>query len=261
MSSKRSASEKEHATSVREMFAKISARYDLLNHLLSGNMDRRWRRRVAGELSGDLKAGEARVLDVACGTGDLALRLFELTRVRVVGIDFCRPMLELAARKALKLDATIGLVEGDALSLPFRDGSFDVVTIAFGLRNLSSTERGLRELLRVLKPGGKAAVLEFSKPVVPGFRAAFEFYFRRVLPRLGGIVSGSRSAYQYLPDSVARFPDQKQLASLMRQIGFQEVEYQNLTGGSVALHLGKKPDRLSEKIGCGAKGATCNHQM
>jgi demethylmenaquinone methyltransferase/2-methoxy-6-polyprenyl-1,4-benzoquinol methylase len=226
------------------MFAKISARYDLLNHLLSGNMDKRWRRRVASELRSDLEAGEGQVLDVACGTGDLALTLFESTDARVVGTDFCRPMLELAARKALKLAAAIPFVEGDALSLPFRDGLFDGVTIAFGLRNLSSTDGGLRELLRVLKPGGKAAVLEFSKPIVPGFRAAFQFYFTTMLPWLGGIVSGSRGAYQYLPDSVSRFPDQKQLAALMRAIGFEEVEYRNLTGGIAALHLGKKPQRL-----------------
>jgi demethylmenaquinone methyltransferase/2-methoxy-6-polyprenyl-1,4-benzoquinol methylase len=229
---------------VREMFAKVSARYDLLNHLLSGNMDKRWRRRVASELRGDLEVGEARVLDVACGTGDLALTLFELTDAQVVGTDFCRPMLELAARKASRREAAISFVEGDALSLPFRDDSFNGVTIAFGLRNFSSTDGGLRELLRVLKPGGKAAVLEFSKPIAPGFRAAFQLYFSTVLPLLGGIVSGSRSAYQYLPDSVSRFPDQKQLAALMRTIGFEEVEYKNLTGGIAALHLGKKPQRL-----------------
>ena len=229
---------------MRDMFAKISARYDLLNHLLSGNMDKRWRRRVAGELRGDVEAGEARVLDVACGTGDLALTLFESTDALVVGTDFCRPMLELAAQKALKLEAAIPFVEGDALSLPFRDDSFDGVTIAFGLRNLSSTDGGLRELLRVLKPGGKAAVLEFSKPIVPGFRAAFQLYFTTVLPWLGGMLSGSRGAYQYLPDSVSRFPDQKQLAALMRAIGFEKVEYKNLTGGIAALHLGKKPQRL-----------------
>ena len=225
------------------MFAEISARYDLLNHLLSGNMDKRWRRRVADELRGDLKSGN-RILDVASGTGDLALTLFESTGARIVGTDFCRPMLELAARKALRRATPIPFVEGDALKLPFRSDAFDGVTIAFGLRNLSNVETGLSELFRVLKPGGRVAVLEFSKPVVPGFRTLFEFYFVRVLPLLGGIVSGSRSAYQYLPASVANFPDQERLASLMVGIGFEEVEYQNLTGGIAAIHLGTKPQGL-----------------
>jgi demethylmenaquinone methyltransferase/2-methoxy-6-polyprenyl-1,4-benzoquinol methylase len=223
------------------MFAKISDRYDLLNHLLSGNMDKRWRRKVARELRHTLAAKDNSVLDVACGTGDLAITLFESSGGRVIGTDFCRPMLALAAKKASRRAASIPFVEADALTLPFRDGSFDGVTIAFGLRNLSSVEGGLKELLRVLKPGGRAVVLEFSKPVVPGFRAVFQFYFATVLPLLGGIVSGSRSAYKYLPDSVSRFPDQVRLASLMREIGFAEVDYQNLTGGIAALHCGKKP--------------------
>jgi demethylmenaquinone methyltransferase/2-methoxy-6-polyprenyl-1,4-benzoquinol methylase len=203
-------------------------------------MDKRWRRQVARALCDTLAGRESRVLDVACGTGDLAITLFEASGGRVIGTDFCRPMLALAVQKASRLAAPIPFIEGDALTLPFRDGSFDGVTIAFGLRNLSSVEGGLRELLRVLKPGGRAVVLEFSKPVVPGFRAVFQFYFATVLPLLGGIVSGSRSAYEYLPDSVSRFPDQVRLASLMREIGFAEVDYQNLTGGIAALHSGKK---------------------
>lgn len=220
------------------MFANISTRYDLLNHLLSANTDKRWRRKVANELRG--LGNSARVLDVACGTGDLALKLFEETGAGVVGLDFCRPMLEIASAKASALECPLLFVEGDALKLPFPDDSFDGATIAFGLRNLASVENGLSELLRVLKAGGKAAVLEFSKPRMRGFRAGFDFYFTRILPVLGGIVSGSRSAYQYLPDSVSAFPDQEQLAVLMRKIGFEEVRYLNLTGGIVALHLGKK---------------------
>ena len=149
-------------------------------------------------------------------------------------------MIEIAKRKASRLGAAIPFIEGDALNLPFHDGSFDGVTIAFGLRNLSSVEGGLKELLRVLKPGGRAAVLEFSMPVVPGFRQVFLFYFTRVLPLLGGFVSGSRSAYEYLPDSVLRFPDQQRLAALMREVGFEDVYYLNLTGGIAALHLGSK---------------------
>jgi demethylmenaquinone methyltransferase / 2-methoxy-6-polyprenyl-1,4-benzoquinol methylase len=234
--------ESEHARRVREMFAGIANRYDLLNHLLSGNTDKRWRRLVAQRLREVLSVEGARALDVACGTGDLSLALAKGTGARIVGTDFCRPMLEIAARKAKANDfSEIPFVEGDALKLPFAGGTFDAVTIAFGLRNLSNVEAGLKELLRVLRPGGRAAILEFSSPVVPGFRAFFQFYFRRVLPKIGGIVSGSRGAYEYLPDSVSRFPDQKRLVELMREAGFEEVEYKNLTGGVAALHLGTRP--------------------
>ena len=223
------------------MFAAIATRYDLLNHLLSGNIDKRWRRLVVAELRPALASEGARALDVACGTGDLALAMGETEKASVVGIDFCRPMLQIAARKASANLSSIPFIEGDALSLPFRDQSFDVATIAFGLRNLSSPEAGLRELLRVLKPGGRAAILEFSKPVIPGFRTLFQFYFSHVLPKLGRAVSGSRKAYSYLPESVSRFPDQKTLARLMRDVGFVEIDYRNLTGGIAALHLGASP--------------------
>jgi demethylmenaquinone methyltransferase / 2-methoxy-6-polyprenyl-1,4-benzoquinol methylase len=221
------------------MFARIAGRYDLLNHLLSGNVDKRWRRAVAEALRPSLVEG-ARVLDVACGTGDLSFTLARAGAAEVVGLDFCRPMLEIARRKAASESRAIPFVEGDALRLPFADESFDVVTIAFGLRNLSGVFEGLRELRRILRPTGRIAVLEFSDPVVPGFRALFRFYFTRVLPRVGGLVSGSRGAYEYLPDSVRRFPDQKRLAALMREAGFEGVEYRNLTGGIAALHTGTR---------------------
>lgn len=224
------------------MFAGIAARYDLLNHLLSCNTDKRWRRLVARRLQDALSRDGAYALDVACGTGDLSLALAEASRgARIIGLDFCRPMLEIAARKSSS-DATLpAFIEADALKLPFDDESFDAVSIAFGLRNLASVEGGLKELRRVLKAGGRAAILEFSTPVVPGFSALFQFYFTRVLPRIGGLISGSRGAYEYLPDSVSRFPDQKRLAELMRGVGFEEVEYQNLTGGIAALHMGTRP--------------------
>jgi demethylmenaquinone methyltransferase/2-methoxy-6-polyprenyl-1,4-benzoquinol methylase len=221
------------------MFSGIARRYDLLNHLLSGNVDKRWRRKAVRALESSLIEG-ARVLDVACGTGDLSLVLAEAGAARVIGLDFCRPMLEIARRKAEADSRSIPFVEGDALRLPFADETFDAVTIAFGLRNLAGVADGLRELRRVLKEGGRLAVLEFSSPVVPGFRALFRFYFTRVLPHIGGLVSGSRGAYEYLPDSVLRFPDQKRLAELMRAEGFGGVEYSNLTGGIAALHTGTR---------------------
>lgn len=246
MSDTRKAIENDHASRVRDMFATIAGRYDLLNHLLSGQMDKRWRRLVAKRLRERFGSKEAIVLDVACGTGDLSLELFEKIGARVVATDFCRPMLEVAARKIAPAaeaggQRSIQLIEGDALHLPFIDTSFDGVTIAFGLRNLSNVERGLAELFRVLKPGGSLAVLEFSKPVIPGFSFLFQVYFTKLLPFVGGLISGSRSAYQYLPDSVSRFPNQTELVARMQQAGFERVEYQNLTGGIAALHLGMRP--------------------
>ncbi|MEJ7615657.1 MAG: ubiquinone/menaquinone biosynthesis methyltransferase [Pyrinomonadaceae bacterium] len=191
------------------------------------------------KLSSTLANPSASVLDVACGTGDLALTLAAAGPARVTGIDFCRPMLEIAAQKNQARAFRVPFIEGDALRLPFADASFDAVTIAFGLRNLADVNQGLRELARVLKPGGQAAILEFSKPIVPGFSALFGFYFDRLLPSIGGIISGSPQAYQYLPASVKRFPDQQTLAEMMRRAGFHQVEYQNLTGGVWSIHFGR----------------------
>lgn len=232
----RTASELEHAKAVRAMFSGIAGRYDLLNHVLSMNIDKRWRKLVRQKLQPILDKPDATVLDVACGTGDLSIELQSHAKARVIGTDFCRPMLTVAAEKS----ETIPFIEGDAMNLGFADDSFDAVTIAFGLRNLSNFADGLAELHRILKPGGRLAVLEFSSPIIPGFRQAFNFYFTRILPRIGGAVSGSRGAYEYLPDSVSKFPDQKRLAALMQETGFDDVEYTNLTGGIAAIHIGTK---------------------
>jgi len=218
------------------MFSNIAGRYDVLNHLLSANVDKSWRRLVAERVSQRIRPN-ALVLDIACGTGDLSQTLFETTGARVVGMDFCRPMLSIAASK---LHNNIRLIESDALRLPFADRSFDAVTIAFGLRNLASVENGLAEILRVLRPGGSVAVLEFSKPSSRILRAVFGVYFTKLLPLMGGFISGSKSAYSYLPASVIRFPDQTELARLMQQVGFSQVTYENLTGGIAALHMGAK---------------------
>jgi len=236
----RSFREAEHSRAVREMFGGIASRYDLLNHVLSLNIDKGWRRKVAAELRPILDDAAASVLDVACGTGDLSLELASGAKAAITGTDFCRPMLKLAQEKIDAAKRSIPLVEADAMTLPFPQESFSAATIAFGLRNLPNVENGLAELFRILKPDAKLVVLEFSQPVIPGIREAFNFYFTRVLPRIGGLVSGSRCAYEYLPDSVRGFPPQKELAVLMEKTGFANVKYTNLTGGIAAIHVGEK---------------------
>jgi demethylmenaquinone methyltransferase/2-methoxy-6-polyprenyl-1,4-benzoquinol methylase len=225
----------EHARRVREMFANIAPRYDLINHLLSVNIDKQWRRRVVQKL-GALLPPEARVLDVGCGTGDLSIELFENTAAHVTGVDFCGPMLKLAKEKAPQLQ----FIEGDALRLPFAEASFDGLTTGFALRNFADVDRGLRELLRVLKPNGYVAILEFSHPANPVFASFVRFYNWRLLPWIGGLVSGSRGAYEYLPDSISKFPNQDALAEMMRAAGFVEVSFENLIGGIAALHIGRR---------------------
>ena len=240
MPNQRTARELEHARAVREMFSGIAKKYDFLNHFLSVNTDKRWRRLVSRKLKDVLDREDALILDVACGTGDLSVELQNSGRAKIFGTDFCRPMLAVAAAKNRKNAAAIPYLEADGMNLSFADETFDAVTIAFGLRNFSNWQDGLTELHRILKKGGRLAILEFSTPVVPGFKQIFNFYFTRLLPRIGGAVSGSRGAYEYLPDSVSRFPDQKSLARMMEKTGFEKVEYRNLTGGIAALHLGDK---------------------
>jgi len=238
MSTQLTAQESAHEAAVKQMFAGIAKRYDLLNHVLSLNIDKTWRRRVKSEIKDILENSDAIVLDVACGTGDLSLELTRCAKATVMGTDFCRPMLAVAADKASGADLTIPFLEADAMELPCDDNSFDAVTIAFGLRNLPNHSGGLNELLRVLKPGGKLVILEFSKPRLPVFRGLYAFYFSTILPRIGGLVSGSLGAYQYLPDSASKFPDQTALATMMEQAGFTNVKFENLTGGIAAIHVG-----------------------
>lgn len=222
------------------MFAGIASRYDLLNHVLSLNIDKGWRRKVRAEIADILAEQKAAVLDVACGTGDLSLELKHGAKAAVIGTDFCRPMLTVAARKSEAKGDHLPFVEADAMKLSFADNSFDAVTIAFGLRNLPDHGAGLRELLRVIKPGGELVVLECSNPSAPGFRELFRFYFEKIVPRIGGIISGSRGAYTYLPESVSRFPDKKTLAAMMKTAGFENVTFKSLTGGTASLHSGFK---------------------
>jgi demethylmenaquinone methyltransferase/2-methoxy-6-polyprenyl-1,4-benzoquinol methylase len=222
---------------VRGMFGRIAPRYDLLNHLLSLNIDRHWRGRTVSRVAHVLARPNAQVLDVCCGTGDLTLALESRgPAARVFGSDFCHPMLEAAKHKA----AGAKLFEADALQLPLADASLDLVTIAFGFRNLTSYSGGLRELRRILKPGGTLAILEFSTPPNPALASLYGFYSRAILPTLGGMISGSKDAYTYLPESVRKFPDAEGLANQMREAGFANVGFERMTAGIVALHLGDR---------------------
>lgn len=230
----------EKAERVRAMFDQIAPRYDLLNHVLSLNIDKRWRARVTRELAPVLSKPDAKALDLCCGTGDLTIALRRaFPGSDVVGLDFSRPMLARADQKSTT-DPRVSLVQGDATRIPFPDGGFDAVTIAFGLRNLTSVEGGLSEIRRMLAPGGRAVILEFSRPAFPLLREAFGFYFHQILPRIGGIVSGSRGAYTYLPKSVEEFPDQKALAGMMENAGFVGIRFRNLSGGIAAMHVGDR---------------------
>src|SRR5215468_3220398 len=234
------ASEADASSTVREMFTKIAPRYDLLNHLLSLQMDRMWRERTVRILRPILERPNAEVLDVCCGTGDLAFALQRRTKGRVWGADFAHTMLVRAKEKDAGGSRSIPFVESDALRLPFADGTFDVVTAAFGFRNLANYQAGLIEIARVLKPDGRAAILEFTEPKPGWFGDLYRWYFRSVLPRLGGLISGDRAAYSYLPSSVAKFLGPGELTELMSRNGFDKVEARLWTGGTVALHTGVK---------------------
>jgi demethylmenaquinone methyltransferase/2-methoxy-6-polyprenyl-1,4-benzoquinol methylase len=235
--------EAEAARWVRAMFGRVALRYDLANHLLSCNIDRYWRAATVRRTREILLRPEARVLDICCGTGDLVLALAKGATQdrRVLGSDFCHPMLVAARAKIARRHAPAVLFESDALTLPLRDASLDLLTVAFGFRNLANYEAGLVEMRRVLAPGGMAAILEFSQPPNAAFGALYNFYARRILPWIGGLISGSRDAYTYLPESVRKFPSAPELAAMMQRAGFAEVSFEYLTGGIVALHLGRIP--------------------
>jgi demethylmenaquinone methyltransferase/2-methoxy-6-polyprenyl-1,4-benzoquinol methylase len=229
---------------MREMFTRIAPRYDLLNHLLSAQMDKRWRARTSRELRPILDRADAIALDLCCGTGDLAFALARDAKARIVGADFSHAML-LRANEKNALQRTekryIPFLEADALRLPFADGSFNLVADAFGFRNLANYEAGLREIFRILKPGGTLGILEFTEPAPGIVGQLYRFYCQKILPKIGGFISGDAAAYAYLPKSVARFFRPDELASLMRQVGYSPVRYHLMTLDSVALHLAVRP--------------------
>jgi demethylmenaquinone methyltransferase/2-methoxy-6-polyprenyl-1,4-benzoquinol methylase len=234
------AGEKQAAQWVRQMFSDIAPRYDLLNHVLSFNIDRGWRKALVNCVRPVLLRRDALVLDLCCGTGDVLLDLQSVAVSPVLGADFCHPMLVTASGKLQVRQYVISLFEADALELPLAANSLDAITIAFGFRNLANYRAGLAEFQRVLKPGGTLAILEFSHPPNLWLRHAYGLYSKVVLPFLGRLISGSRTAYAYLPESVAKFPSAEVLRDMFQESGFVSARFELLTGGIAALHSGQK---------------------
>jgi len=242
-------SEADASRKVREMFTQIAPTYDRINHILSVQIDRIWRARAANILRPILERPDAKVLDLCCGTGDLTFSLASAGVAQIIGADFAHTMLVRAKQKSAALarssraerSAAIPFLEADALNLPFADKSFDLVTTAFGFRNLSNYEAGLREIQRTLKPGGTLAILEFTEPPPGPLGDLYRWYFFKVLPKIGGLISGHRAAYTYLPKSISKFLRVHELASLMESAGYQSPVYKVWTFGTVAFHTATKP--------------------
>jgi len=235
------------ARAVREMFTSIAPRYDLLNHVLSFNVDRLWWRRAARSFARVLAQPDARILDLCCGTGDMTFALRKQAgnnSPQVLGADFSHAMLQRARSKSLEKvsngeSAIPHWIEADALSLPFPDQHFNLVTSAFGFRNLADYDAGLREIARVLQPGGECGILDFSEP--KGLIGhLYRLYFKQVLPRVGTMISGLRGPYEYLPNSVERFPEPQEMLDRMRLAGFREASWMPYTFGIAGLYRGKK---------------------
>ncbi len=234
---------------IRALFGESARTYDLLNHLFSLHIDRWWRAALVRRAAlvqglpagGARRAPGARVLDVCTGTGDVAIGLARrLPSARITGVDFSEPMLELGRLKVRRrgLEGRVELVRGDALRLPFEDGGFDAVTVAFGLRNLTDRRLGIREMVRVLRPGGRLLVLELSPPPAGRLGRLYAWYLGRWMPALGGSISGSRPTYRWLFDSVMSFPRPREVAALMEEEGLEGVSFRPLTGGIAWLHGG-----------------------
>jgi demethylmenaquinone methyltransferase/2-methoxy-6-polyprenyl-1,4-benzoquinol methylase len=218
---------------VRSMFDRIAPVYDLMNRVMTAGLDGRWRRLTA---EAAVRAGD-RVLDAACGTGDLALADLKAGASRLTGLDFSEAMLERARRKALHLEPVVEWIQGDMLALPFADATFDAATVGFGVRNVADLQLALRELRRVVRPGGRLAILEITQPRGP-LRLFYSLWFNRAVPLLGKVLPGG-DAYTYLPESVKRFPTAEALAALLREAGFGDVRFGLLAGSIVALHTGQ----------------------
>lgn len=233
---------------VRDMFNQIAPRYDTMNHVLSGGVDYYWRWYTIRQVKPN---GSAPILDVCTGTGDLAIAYWKYARKRipVTGSDFTEGMLELARKKATarttgSQDAPIDFVQADTQQLPFDSDRFQIVSVAFGLRNVADTMQGLREMMRVCQPGGHVAILEFSMPTNPILKGLYCWYFKNILPRIGQLFApNSQSAYEYLPETVGAFPYGEQLASMLREAGLEKVRFTPLTFGIATLYVGQKPSQ------------------
>src|SRR4030043_460464 len=229
-----------HPESIRNLFNNIAPTYDLLNHLLSLGRDFYWRKKAVQEL----KVIEGSILDIATGTGDVAIEIIHQNgdHGKVVGLDFSEPMIKRAQRKvsAKGLSQTIALSLGDALSLPFQDNTFNASIVAFGLRNIVEKKQALSEMVRVTKKGGKVIILEFTFPKKGWMKRLYPIYFQRVLPRVGGLISGDRGAYAYLPESVFHFASAENYEQIMKNVGLVDVGSQSLTGGVASVISGIK---------------------
>lgn len=232
--------EKQAAQWVQRMFAGIAPRYDVINHLLSFNIDRTWRKVLMDRLAPVLQRPGVRVLDLCCGTGDVLLDLQTISATPILGADFCHPMLVSTRKKAARQGFEAQVFEADALQLPLADGAVDAISIAFGFRNLANYDSGFKELHRVLKPDGILAILEFSHPRGLLMKTAYGLYSQVFLPVIGTAISGSRDAYAYLPDSIRKFPQAEQLQNMMKERGFEQTSYELFTSGIAALHLGRR---------------------
>lgn len=224
---------------VKGIFNDIAPSYDRLNHFLSMNIDKRWRRVAIKHIT---EKGKGRLLDVACGTGDFSITAVQAGVRQVVGIDISEKMLEIGRQKVMNLglQEKIALQYGDSERMEFPDGGFDAVTVAFGVRNFEHLEEGLKEMYRVLKKGGKVIILEFSMPEHFPMKQLYRFYFRRILPVLGGWVSGNKGAYTYLPESVSRFPQGNEFLQILSRCGFQQAAQKKLTFGIASLYTAYK---------------------
>lgn len=225
---------------VRAMFDRITPRYDLMNRIMTGGMDERWRKRVAAMAIAAAPDGHPEVLDMATGTGDLAFAMANAGAARVVGLDFSTGMIAEAKRKAADRPGNVEFLVGDAMNPPLPEGTFDACTVSFGLRNMPDYDEAIRSMTRMLRPGGTFICLEMTPYHRPFLGPLFQFYFKRVMPLVGGVLSGSKSAYSYLPESVDNFPNANDLAERMRAAGLEDVTYALLGFGTVAIHSGKR---------------------